>query len=464
MILLTEAMEAPIPPPLPDDEEDVSWALSTSNALWGRGERAEALKWLRRAAEHASDVNADARALHLFKAAADISTRLSNPPAPPSVPASASPSASPSQAPARSGSSAPPLPPAAKRTSALMNATLPSATARAMGARLEPAPAPPPRRLPTASKPPLAPRSLQPAAPGQVRVTHARTMQSPDADGLAATIRREPASDAAPRQPAGRGTAPTPQSRSSDSRAPSPDADAQAEPKPVGRRRSTDSGRKKTVDERLKREATQAAASRVRLAPKNERFTAEDEVTQTRSAASLVEAATAAAEALEKYDDLDEDTRVLSGRSSTPESEMSESVEAELDRAVEDLAGAPETVVDHTTEDTEAASATETGFAWSHTTQDGTTPDAPRRPEGSPRHARTAAIGAVSVAVPSTERAAPIPVLAAVRVAVLPGTAPGEARLVVLDGVATPPAGAVHAVLLPLTSADGASILRLLGG
>src|SRR3954447_20087309 len=85
---------APIPPPRLDDDEDVHWALSTANALWGRGERAEALKWLRRAAEQASDGNAGVRALELFKAAADVANTVGSvpPPAattPPSVPAPA---------------------------------------------------------------------------------------------------------------------------------------------------------------------------------------------------------------------------------------------------------------------------------------------------------------------------------------------------------------------------------------
>lgn len=74
-----------IPVPLPDDEEDVHWALSTASALWGRGEQAEALKWLRRAAERASDCDADARSLELFKAAASVATTLSEPPATESV-------------------------------------------------------------------------------------------------------------------------------------------------------------------------------------------------------------------------------------------------------------------------------------------------------------------------------------------------------------------------------------------
>ena len=41
----------PIPEPRPDDHEDVHWQLSTASALWARGESAEALKWLRRAAD-----------------------------------------------------------------------------------------------------------------------------------------------------------------------------------------------------------------------------------------------------------------------------------------------------------------------------------------------------------------------------------------------------------------------------
>jgi hypothetical protein len=271
-------------------------------------------------------------------------------------------------------------------------------------------------------------------------------MQSADAEALAATVRREPAS------------------RATDSRAPSADG----EPKPIGRRRNTgglgratDSGRKKTVDERLKRDQAQAP-SRVRVA-KNDRAGADDEVTRTRSAASLVEEATNAAAAVQKYDDLDEDTRVLSGKEAA-ESVASPSVEAGFDRAVEALAGGPETELE-TNED--AASATDVGFAWSQTMDDG--PQAASKRGQAPvqaalADARAIAVGVASMAVPSTERAAPIPVLAAVRVAVLPGNLPGEARIVVLDGVSTPPAGAVHAVLLPLTSADGTTILRLLGG
>lgn len=71
---------APIPPPLDADPEDVFWALSTATTLFGRGERFEALKWLRRAAQSASDQGTDARALELMKAAADLTASLGAPP------------------------------------------------------------------------------------------------------------------------------------------------------------------------------------------------------------------------------------------------------------------------------------------------------------------------------------------------------------------------------------------------
>ena len=42
-----------------DDPEDVSWALSTAEAMWNRGERSDAIKWIRKAAEAASEAEAD---------------------------------------------------------------------------------------------------------------------------------------------------------------------------------------------------------------------------------------------------------------------------------------------------------------------------------------------------------------------------------------------------------------------
>jgi hypothetical protein len=86
---------SPIPAVRDDDPEDVSWALSTSATQWARGDRVEALKWLRRAAEAASEAEKDSRALELAKAAADLSTPSMPPPSrpPPAVTPKAPPAA-----------------------------------------------------------------------------------------------------------------------------------------------------------------------------------------------------------------------------------------------------------------------------------------------------------------------------------------------------------------------------------
>ena len=44
-----------IPPTKDTDAEDVVWALQTADALWKRGERIDALVWLRRAAQAAGE-------------------------------------------------------------------------------------------------------------------------------------------------------------------------------------------------------------------------------------------------------------------------------------------------------------------------------------------------------------------------------------------------------------------------
>ncbi len=92
--------------------EDVSWALSTAEAMWGRGDRADALKWVRRAAEAASEAEADDRALEIAKAAADLAQsieRSASMPPPASPGPTAKPPALPSTPPQRV--SHPPTPP-----------------------------------------------------------------------------------------------------------------------------------------------------------------------------------------------------------------------------------------------------------------------------------------------------------------------------------------------------------------
>jgi hypothetical protein len=73
-------MRSVIPPAKKDDIEDVAWALQTAEATWSRGDHADALKWVRRAAEAASEAEKDDRALELAKAAADVASLLADRP------------------------------------------------------------------------------------------------------------------------------------------------------------------------------------------------------------------------------------------------------------------------------------------------------------------------------------------------------------------------------------------------
>ena len=63
-----------VPEARPEDPEDVSWALSTAEAMWARGDHLEGIKWVRKAAEAASEVEDDQRALDLAKAASELAT------------------------------------------------------------------------------------------------------------------------------------------------------------------------------------------------------------------------------------------------------------------------------------------------------------------------------------------------------------------------------------------------------
>jgi hypothetical protein len=68
--------EALLPPPKESDPEDVAWALSTAEALWKRGELQDAVNWVRKAAEAASEADADMRVIELAKAASELSAWL----------------------------------------------------------------------------------------------------------------------------------------------------------------------------------------------------------------------------------------------------------------------------------------------------------------------------------------------------------------------------------------------------
>jgi hypothetical protein len=139
----------PVPPATKDDAEDVSWALSTAEAMWTRGDKDDAVKWIRRAVESASEAGADDRALQLAKAAADLASYVGPVPTPPAAPvvaagAAAKPVASPSPA-------------VAAPRPAVAVATTPRAPAAVRS------PAPPIR--PAAGSPPAKPAAARPATP-----------------------------------------------------------------------------------------------------------------------------------------------------------------------------------------------------------------------------------------------------------------------------------------------------------
>lgn len=67
-----------IPPAKDTDAEDVVWGLQTAETLWKRGERIDALVWLRRAAQAAGDANDDDRALELARHAAELTEWMAN--------------------------------------------------------------------------------------------------------------------------------------------------------------------------------------------------------------------------------------------------------------------------------------------------------------------------------------------------------------------------------------------------
>jgi 3-deoxy-7-phosphoheptulonate synthase len=61
---------AEIPAPNSSDSEDVSWALETANARWKRGDREDALSWVKRAASAAREAQQEDRAAELERLAA----------------------------------------------------------------------------------------------------------------------------------------------------------------------------------------------------------------------------------------------------------------------------------------------------------------------------------------------------------------------------------------------------------
>lgn len=180
-----------IPQPIAEDPEAVVTALETAAVFGAQGDAQEALRWVRRAAEAASDDGNDLRALALARTAADLSSELqqaSNPPqaateeAPSPESAEATPQQDEEESPPESSAEAPaaaaPEPPAP--------------------AAFEPPPPPPPPRpkarpLSTVAKPVAA--SVPPELPA-AQETPSEEARAPEAQVDAAEA--APASDDTP--------------------------------------------------------------------------------------------------------------------------------------------------------------------------------------------------------------------------------------------------------------------------
>jgi hypothetical protein len=147
-----------------DDPDDVADALEVARTQWSRGDRPEALKWLRKAADTAFDQGFDERGLELSKTAAELS---SNPPPMPSQNAPpATPPPPPSSADATgSRRSVPP----GRRTSRNPREPSPRPQGFRPDARSAPAPsAPTPTAPPSRARtggPPSSPASKSPSQP-----------------------------------------------------------------------------------------------------------------------------------------------------------------------------------------------------------------------------------------------------------------------------------------------------------
>lgn len=158
-ILFPRMTEPRIPEARDDDPEEVADKLSIASAMWARGDRADALTWLRRAAESASDADADMRALELAKAASELAPHVSASVAP----AAAAPAAKPPAAPPPKPSAAPPPKPSiAPKPATAAPPKPPTAKPMPPGSR------PPGGKLPPL--PPIRPLGSAPAAPAKPAV------------------------------------------------------------------------------------------------------------------------------------------------------------------------------------------------------------------------------------------------------------------------------------------------------
>ena len=143
-----QASPVPVPASLPADANDVAEALRLAAAFWAKGNHADAIRWVRRAAEAANEAGDAARMAVLARSASDLEqVARSVPPASTRMPTSRPP-----PLPARAIRSVPPPAPAARPPSARPPSSVPPASARPPSAR--PASVRPPSQPQPQSRPP----------------------------------------------------------------------------------------------------------------------------------------------------------------------------------------------------------------------------------------------------------------------------------------------------------------------
>ncbi len=158
-----------IPPSTSTDAEDVVWALQTADALWKRSERADAIVWLRRAAQAAGEAEDDDRALSLAREAAELAEWMAQN-------AAADSEHIPAEAPAAAAAAAvevdvllsvppPSLPPRPAPFSSTPPRPSPRSPAPPRPASLSPSPPPPPATPLSPSPPPAPATPMSPSPP-----------------------------------------------------------------------------------------------------------------------------------------------------------------------------------------------------------------------------------------------------------------------------------------------------------
>jgi Meckel syndrome type 1 protein len=139
-----------VPASVPGDPTDVSTALEVAGALWAKGSTDESLRWLKRAAEAATETGNAARADELGNAIVELETSLTAKVAPALVPSVA----------AASAASRPPPPPVSAASTAVRASAAPPAAASTTGR-----PPPPPLVRSSASVPPVSRAPARSVAP-----------------------------------------------------------------------------------------------------------------------------------------------------------------------------------------------------------------------------------------------------------------------------------------------------------